>query len=350
MNQFGCQKILKHLDRVAEWQKTGLSRPITYELDMTNICNSKCSFCFGFYNRQSDTSSLTLPEVKDIITQVKNYGGKGLTFTGGGEPLCNPSTVDAVRFARDSGLDVGFITNGILLDDEKAATLVDCCTWIRVSVDAGTKEIYQRTHGLNGESFRKITENIALLVKKKRERQSKVTIGTGFITFPDITGDMLAYVRLSRDLGVDYAQFRPLLKSFSETEINTVPDNETLAMIRECQKLATGSFAVLCSLHKYESMKNGTALRNYTTCYGHNFAAVISANKKMYVCCHMRGIEKYCVGDLNKNSLEEIWKSVQRRQASGNIDFADCPLLCRCDGFNTILWNIMQPGDHVNFL
>jgi len=350
MNQFSSAKILKHLDRVNEWRTTGLSRPLTYELDMTNICNSKCPFCFGFYNQSEDRSFLSLKDAEDIIGQIKRFGGKGLTFTGGGEPLCNPATAEAVKFARSVGLDVGFITNGILLDKKTAVTLVDNCTWIRISLDAGTKNIYRTTHGLNDKTFDKVVKNASMLVKIKKARKSNVTTGTGFITYPEVIPDMPAFTRLSKKIGVDYAQFRPLLKAFNKKELNQTPDRTVIKVIDECTKMSTPGFKVLCSIHKYGNMYNGEVKRTYDKCYGHNFATVVSANKKMYLCCHMRGIEKYCLGDLGRDTLEQIWTSDKRKKAYENINLGNCPLLCRCDGFNSVLWNIQHGGEHINFL
>ena len=350
MNQFSSVKILRHLDRVKEWRKKGCSRPITYELDMTNICNSRCPFCFGFYEQANDRSFLRLEEAKDIIRQIKDFGGKGITFTGGGEPLCNPAAVEAAVYARDTGLDVGFITNGILLDEKAARALAASCTWLRISLDAGTKKVYSITHGLNGDTFAKVVANISLFVKAKKEMQSDVTIGTGFITYPEVIYDMPAFVRLSRKLGVDYAQFRPLLKSFKQNELNEKPDRTVIKMIERCSKMSTPGFKVLCSAHKYGNMNGGVVKRSYEKCYGHNFATVVSANKKMYLCCHVRGIEKYCLGDLGRNTLKEVWRSARRKKAYESINLGDCPLLCRCDGFNSVLWNILHGSEHINFL
>jgi MoaA/NifB/PqqE/SkfB family radical SAM enzyme len=341
--------MFKHLDRIIEWQETGLSRPITYELDMTNVCNNRCSFCFGFYDGK-DRSSLSVAEAKDIVRQVKDFGGKAVTFTGGGDPLCNPATIEAVGLARRIGLDVGFISNGLSLDERAAEVLVDSCTWIRISLDAGTPEVYRVTHGLNGATFNRVVANIKMLVRKKKERKSNATIGTGFITFPAVTADMVPFVRVSRDAGVDYAQFRPLLKEFSREEINHRPDTRTLKAVEKCLSLSQKGFNVLCSIHKYGNMKSNRIERGFKTCYGHHFAAVIAANKKMYLCCHMRGREKYCIGDLGKSSLKEIWCSRRRRDVYQRIHFKDCPLFCRCDGFNHILWDISQPILHENFL
>lgn len=350
MNQFSQEKILHHIDRVAEWQKSGCSRPITYELDMTNVCNSRCSFCFGFSSVTPETSSIPLAEAKKIIRQIREMGGKAITFTGGGEPLCNPATIDAVIYAKKCGLDVGFITNGIMISVENARVLVDSCTWIRVSLDAGSSKTYEITHGLNSDAFARVIENVSLLVGCKKASDSRATIGTGFITFPSVTRDMIRFVKISGELGVDYAQFRPLLKKFRQKEINMVPDYRILREIDRCKKLAFPGFSVLSSLHKYNAMKNGSVDRGYTVCNGHHFATVIAADRKMYLCCHMRGMQKYCIGDLSTHTLKQIWTSPRRRKVFERIDFSDCPLLCRCDGFNTILWHMEQNQDHLNFL
>ncbi|MBI3551063.1 MAG: hypothetical protein HY077_00975, partial [Elusimicrobia bacterium] len=46
---FAPDKIFAHKDRVAEWLETGSSKPVTVEMDMTNVCNQACPHCFGFY-------------------------------------------------------------------------------------------------------------------------------------------------------------------------------------------------------------------------------------------------------------------------------------------------------------
>lgn len=350
MSQFSPNKIFNHLDRVHEWRTTGLSRPVTIELDMTNLCDACCPYCFGYSDRINTAYSLTLEDAKDIIDQIKNFGGKAVTFTGGGEPLCNPHTMDAVTYAGGLGLDIGFITNGFALDKEKSRTIAENCTWVRVSLDAGTEDYYPVTHGLNGEVFNKVKENIAELVRIKKETGSSVTIGAGFLTFTEMTDDMLNFVELSRSLGVDYAQFRPLLKRTQDEEINEKSDRRIIRNLEQANSFSSKDFKVLCSVSKYEKLRSGTGKRSYSVCHGHHFAAVIASDKKMYLCCHMRGISKYRIGDLRKNSLKEIWQSEKRKKIYGSINFKDCPLLCRCDGMNEILWNISQKTSHQNFL
>ncbi|MBO7431776.1 MAG: radical SAM protein [Elusimicrobia bacterium] len=349
-NQFSSSKILKHIDRIVEWQKKGVSRPITYELDMTNVCNSKCHFCFGFFDQKNNQVSITLKEAKNILNQIKKFGGKAVTFTGGGDPLCNKDTISAVKYAKKIGLDVGFITNGILLNKENIKDIVSSCVWIRVSLDAATKETYLKTHCLNSNIFEQVVSNIKLLAKEKKAQKSNITIGVGFLTYDRTINEIIDFAKLSSTLGVDYAQYRPLLKKHTEKEFNTKSQDLVIKNIEKAHKYSTKSFSVVSSIHKYNLIASKQCNRQYDVCYGHNFATVISADQKMYLCCHMRGLKKYCLGDLKKNTLKEIWYSKQREEVYKNINFKDCPLLCRCDSFNTILFNMQKPVQHTNFL
>ena len=97
---------------------------------------------------------------------------------------------------------------------------------------------------------------------------------------------------------------------------------------------------------------NDTIGRNYSLCHGESFTTVIAADMKMYVCCHMRGMEKYSLGDLRKNTIKEIWDSKQRVDARDNVDVNsfDCPPLCRHDGTNRFLHELTILPTHKNFI
>ena len=68
---------------------------INFEIDLTNGCNHRCSFCqWGSYlesNRATLKSKIVLKTLPELI----NYGTKAITWTGGGEPAF-PSRVPAV--------------------------------------------------------------------------------------------------------------------------------------------------------------------------------------------------------------------------------------------------------------
>jgi len=348
VRQFSSDKILKHIDRVNAWLKRENPRPITVELDMTNVCNHRCPECSGWYfqNRNGDTLSIDL--ANGIIRQIANAGVRGLIFTGGGEPLCHPNIKEAVKLAYKLGLDTGFITNGTLINKEIAEVLLECCIWMRVSLDAASKETFEKIHGLDGNAFDKVVDHIGLLTKMKKYLNSRATIGVGYLTSDYTKDEMFDMATLCRRLGVDYLQFRPLqIHNNGKFEYHR-PDIK--GEIFRCVKESKDGYKVLYSKHKYDMMEEENYGRNYKRCFGHQFATVIGADARMYVCCHMRGYDKYCIGDLKKNTFEEIWNSEKRKKVVENIDFRDCVPLCRDNTFNQILWNIKEPREHSNFL
>lgn len=348
VKQFSSDKILKHLDRVCDWVEGKNPPPITVELDMTNVCNHLCPECVAGYFQEVSRDSLAREKAESIVRQLGQAGARGLIFTGGGDPLCNKHTLAMVALAKEVGMDVGLITNGTLLTKHAAKVLLDNCVWVRVSLDAATPEVFKKTHGLGPALFDKIVKNIGALAKMKKETGSGCTVGVGYLTNDDTKDEMYEAAVLCRDLGVDYIQFRPMqIHRGGQFDYHWTDVTKT---IKKCMKLANPGFDVLFSKHKYDMMKTKDYGRNYKVCYGHQFATTICADGKMYICCHLRGYEKYCIGDLNKQTFQEVWDSEKRREVYKSIDFKDCIPLCRDNTFNQVLWNIKQKKEHVNFL
>jgi len=348
VRQFSSDKILKHIDRIDAWLKGGNPSPITVELDMTNVCNHRCPECSGWHSQDRNGGYLSLAMARDIVRQLAEAKVRGLIFTGGGEPLCHPDTIEIVRLAHGLKLDIGFITNGTLINEKIAGALLECCTWLRVSLDAASKETFKKLHGLDGNAFSKVVNNTVLLVNMKKQLKSRTTVGVGYLTSDYTKHEMHKMAVLCKRLGVDYLQFRPLqVCSNGRFEYHHADIEEE---IFKCLKESEDGYKVLYSKHKYDMMREKDYGRNYKKCFGHQFATVVGADARMYVCCHMRGYDKYCIGDLRKNTFKEIWDSEKRKKVTENIDFRDCMPLCRDNTFNQILWNIKEPREHINFL
>jgi len=339
MKSFAADKIFAHRERIMEWLKTGTPRPVTFELDITNACNHRCPSCFGFHPAL-DASRMGFADIKNILAQIAELGAKAVTFTGGGEPLAHPQALPALAHARSLGLDVALITNGSALTPEAAEVILTNCVWTRISLDAASPEVFQKMHGLNGNAYHKVLANIRELCAQKAKSSSRCTIGIGFLTSRQSRADTYGFSRIGRELGVDYAQYRPLLRRHGEPDIDYLEGKEIADMTRGRCDFSNERYHVLCSEHKYRQISAGTIARSYAACYGQHFATVIGADMKVYVCCHMRGLAKYCLGDLRRETLRGIWYSQRRQETAQSIDFKDCPPLCRCDSFNRILWDI----------
>lgn len=345
--QFAADKILHHLEVIQAWKDGENPYAITTEIDPTNACNHKCPGCAGGTRRGMGADNLSIKEMRSILKQVKALGGKAVTFTGGGEPLLNKNTGAAIDYARHLGLDIGLVTNGTRAKVMGISRSLSSCTWIRISLDAGSPEMHEKTHGT--KDYWAIIDNIECLVAMKKKIKSNCTIGVGYLTGLRTSDykDMMDFVDTAIRMKVDYAQFRPYHVGGAKSDLADFKNKLDLTpFIRK----STQETAILCSQHKYDCISQGILSAQYGECYGHQFATVIEATGDMTICCHTRGMEKFTLGNIKNNSIKAIWNSEQRREAIANINLADCTPVCRADTFNCILWQLKEKKEHVNFL
>ena len=92
--------------------------------------------------------------------------------------------------------------------------------------------------------------------------------------------------------------------------------------------------------------------REYEVCYGHQFCPCIGATGDIWLCTHMRDIQGFSLGNLNKNTFKEIWNGKQRRRVIKKIDFDKCQFGCKNNECNKILYQLKHPNPkgHYNFL
>ena len=84
---------------------------------------------------------------KKMVDEVYEYG-KGLTkyirYTSNGEPLVHPKSYEMILYAvNNSGTKVTLTTNGTLLK-KHMEVCANNCSWLRVSVDAGSEDVFQQ--------------------------------------------------------------------------------------------------------------------------------------------------------------------------------------------------------------
>jgi MoaA/NifB/PqqE/SkfB family radical SAM enzyme len=123
-------RMLEHIDRFPEIKK-GKIRPITIHLAPTDSCNLECEWCS---TAKRGKNVLKFNEVKGIIDTYVDLGIKSLEITGGGDPTVYPYLADTIHYAKDEkNIDVGMITNGLLLDRVEETALKKL-TWLRISL------------------------------------------------------------------------------------------------------------------------------------------------------------------------------------------------------------------------
>jgi len=328
-------KLLHHFDKVSEFLTSGFTTPVMWELDLTYSCNHNCIGCydFGAGGRISDgIQSLDLNTAKNYVDQIYDLGAKSICLTGGGEPLLFKDLIDIIVYIKNKGLEISLTTNGSKLNKENIPVILNNCTWVRISLDAGTDETFKKIHRSN--DFNLVIDNIKEIVKTSKEINSKCTIGVGFLTCNDNIHDMITATDLCKSMGVDYIQFR----SFHLNYDYPYP-------IEECRLLQDDNFKVYCLEYKYDKHQ-----KEYEKCYAQHFSGVISLHK-VFICCHFRNIKEYEIGDLRKKSLNDIWNSENRLNLIKRLDLKKCITGCRLDSVNIVLSTLVENKKiHKNFI
>ena len=200
-------KLHLHPRRVAEWleadtwEKAKKVMPIYWEITTSAACNHRCTFCsvdaIGYPAILFDAAVLM-----GRMQEAKSLGVKSVMFAGTGEPLLHKRISDITESAFHSGLDVAFTTNGVLLDRLEP---VELCTWIKVSLNAGSPQTYEKVHKTKQSDWDKVWTNIKAAV----ERKGNCTIGVQCVVLPENCYEMRDLAKRSRDAGVDYLVLKP---------------------------------------------------------------------------------------------------------------------------------------------
>ncbi len=95
------------------------------QVESALACNLYCMMCpWKEISRQVATNGYMTEETWESIRPYLPEA-QAVDFTGGGEPLLQPSLVEWVRQAHQAGCQTGMLTNGVLLKKETSQGLMD---------------------------------------------------------------------------------------------------------------------------------------------------------------------------------------------------------------------------------
>jgi len=170
-------------------------------VEPTTACNLACRTCVRnvWDEPMGQMSGDTFARIMDGIEALQVP--PAVFFGGFGEPLFHPAIVEMVRAAKARGAFVELITNGTLLDDERARQMIAAgLDRLWVSLDGATPESY--TDVRLGAALPTVIENV------ERFRSLRPTallpspeIGIVFVAMARNVHDLPDVLRLARRLG-----------------------------------------------------------------------------------------------------------------------------------------------------
>lgn len=343
-------KLQLHPRRVAEWleadtwEKAKKVYPLYWEITTSGACNHRCTFCsVDAIGYKPINIHETLLGIR--MAEAKRLGVKSVMFAGTGEPLVHKHISRITEEAFALGLDVAFTTNGVLLD--KLLPL-DLCTWVKVSLNAGSPESYAKIHQTRIEDWDKVWDNLHVAVRRK----GKCTLGVQAVVLPDNWHDMRSLAGMCADTGVDYLVLKPYSQGtfMLGTKYKGTTYEKWESTLESCKEFDTDTFKVI---YRRESMKQESESHKYDKCRATPVFWVYSmADGRVFTCSAHLLDERFCIGNLNENTFQEIWEGEKRRanwEMMKEFDIKQCRLNCRMDKSNRYLHQF-STTPHINFV
>ena len=169
--------------------------PIHLDIEPTNRCNLKCTFCDKLpYLRSDEFGFMDFKLFARIIDEGTQRYLCGLKLSYRGEPLLHPRLSDMVSYAKKKGvLDVYFNTNGMLLTDIKARALIEAgLDRISISIEGVDAKTFEKERvGARFDVIKKNLDRLLSLRERSRSEFPKIRIQT--VRLPGI--DLEEYAR-----------------------------------------------------------------------------------------------------------------------------------------------------------
>lgn len=192
-----------------------LIAPEMAQIMLTSRCNIRCKICDVW--RQEFRSELSSDEVKDFIDQAIALGVRNIYMTGG-EALLRPDIISLIDHAGFKGVETTINTNGSLIDDAMARSLVGSrLRNITFSIDGPDASVHDAVRGRG--AFIKAIEgmdriNFYRAQYKRRYAdgwESRMDVGIACVITKDNFDQFASMVDLALSKECCFIAFQPLI-------------------------------------------------------------------------------------------------------------------------------------------
>ena len=264
--------------------------PEIVQIEATNICNAKCTFCpRDDMTRRQGIMDMAL--FTKIVDECANLGIGHVRMHNYGEAFVDRKLPEKIAYAKAKGIrEVGVITNGSLLGPEVAREVVEAgLDAINISLDAAGRETFESTR--LGLKYDKVIANVEGLVRVRRE------LGR---TRPKL---ILSFVRQDNS-----AEEQAFIDHWS----------------------AVADKIHITELHNWAGTLRRRADVNFP-CYRQWLTFTVLWDGRVSLCC--ADLDGHVVlGDLNTQTIAEIWTSDAYRRVRREQLESGGPAICRsCD-------------------
>ncbi len=337
--------------RNIDWS-IGSDMPLIVELDTTEACDLACPGCIS-EDIMKTNNRFTNERLMKLGQEFYENGIKGVILIGGGEPLAHPAIGDFMQYLGGHDIHIGITTNGTFIN-RYLGQIAQYSSWTRVSMDAGTDKTFRLLRPSKGgkSKFGHVVENMIALAKVKKGKLGYSFLiqteadGTGVI--PNVS-EIYQAAKLARDIGCDYFEVKPSYQFRDNVDHALVKHDSKLMQqakeeISRLDELVTDNFAILKAINLDYSLDGMQNLqpKEYTHCPVAELRTLICPSG-VFVCPYWRGKEKMKIGDVNHQTLFEVWSGELRRAVMNRLNPSkDCTFHCLRHESNLEIINMVK--------
>jgi len=318
-------KIFHFASKLKDMAKGKITTPLHVRIKPTNLCNQACYYCC-YRNKRLHLNQLfnygdmiSWEKMKKIIADLKSMGVKAITFSGGGEPLLYPYIKESLVSIIKARIKIGVLTNGSLLNGERADILANGASWVRVSIDGGNRVFYANNRQVSPEEFDSLCFNIRDFAKKKNK---DCKLGANFIVTRENYMYIFKSLSLLKELGVDNVKICECVvsKSFKKNEKYLMyffkkAKNE---IEKSIALLANKNFIIIDQF--FNPLDNNSYQKHYRTCPFIQCMIVIGADMNVYTCQDKAYTNAGKLFSIRNRSFTDGWFSLENIKKIENID------------------------------
>ena len=296
------------------------------QFELSSRCNERCIHCYIPNGKKNKGFDMPLAKVKSILDEFAELGGINVTLSGG-EAFLHKDLIEICRYCREKDLKISILSNLIALKDEDIKALKEVnLSLIQTSLYSMTPEIHDFITKVKG-SFEKTINAIEKLVaadipvqiscplmKANKEGYDKVLKYAQSLKVKAQTD----YIMMAQsDLNTENLANRLSLEE-TEKVIRTIIETD-IDYNEKTLKQTSISEEMEFDLERF--MKQPVCGVGYDNC-------CITANGDVYPCA---GWQDYVLGNVYKQSLQEIWENSERIKELRKVTQASFPQCLKCE-------------------
>lgn len=251
--------------------------PDHVDIEISSACNLRCPMCYTITDEFKNKVKIGLMDFelfKKLIDECSKRGSYSIRISLRGESFIHPNVFEMIEYAKKSGIkEVSSLTHGGMLDEDKFRRLIDIgLDWLTISFD-GMEETYDKIRAPN--KYNEMIKKIKRFSDIKKELKKQKPIIKVQSILPAISDDPKKFFN-TFDPITDQIGANPLIDfSHSNNDVEFL-ENFTCPVLWQRLVIGSDGRVLLCSQDEMGS---------------------------------------YIVGDVNKESIYEIWHGKKLQDA-----------------------------------